>query len=50
MGRLWARANARLGIVATADESAYYAWADEYLDRLAQEERISGTQTYVLPG
>jgi hypothetical protein len=39
VGRLWARANARLRIVATEDESAYYAWVDEYLDSLVSESR-----------
>jgi hypothetical protein len=37
VGWLWAGANARLGIVATEDESAYYALADEYLDRVAAD-------------
>jgi hypothetical protein len=35
--RSWTSVNARLGILATEDESAYYAWVDEYLDRLAAE-------------
>jgi hypothetical protein len=42
VGRLWARANARLRIVASEDESAYYAWVDEYLDRLVGESREIG--------
>jgi hypothetical protein len=42
VGRLWARANARLRIVATEEESAYYAWVDEYLDRLVAESREIG--------
>jgi hypothetical protein len=37
MGWLWARTNARVHIVASEDESSYYAWVDEYLDRLESE-------------
>jgi hypothetical protein len=33
----WTRTNARFRIVATDEESAYYAWVDEYLDRLAAD-------------
>ena len=35
--RSWASLNARFSIVATEQESAYYAWVDEYLDRLHTE-------------
>ena len=35
--RSWASLNARFSIVATEQESAYYAWVDEYLDRLHAE-------------
>ena len=31
--RSWASLNARFNILATEQESAYYAWVDEYLDR-----------------
>ncbi len=30
----WATINARLDILASDEESAYYAWADEHLDAL----------------
>ena len=33
----WAHVNARLNILATDEESEYYAWVDEYLDRLQAE-------------
>ena len=37
----WAGINARLRIVASDDESAYFAWVDEYLDRLHAETAAS---------
>jgi hypothetical protein len=37
VGWLWVRANARVHIVANEEESGYYAWVDEYLDRLESE-------------
>ena len=30
----WSSINARLNILASEEESAYYAWADEHLDAL----------------
>ena len=30
----WSSINARLSILASEEESAYYAWADEHLDAL----------------
>ena len=30
----WSSINARLNILASDEESAYYAWADEHLDAL----------------
>ena len=32
--RSWTTLNARLEILASDEESAYYAWADEYVDAL----------------
>ena len=32
----WATINARLNILASEEESAYYAWADEHLDAPAR--------------
>ena len=37
----WSRINTRFRILATDEESAYYAWVDEYLDRLKAEAAVA---------
>ena len=38
----WTSVNARLRILASDEESAYYAWVDDYLDRLYAETVAAG--------
>jgi hypothetical protein len=47
--RSWEHVNARLRILATREESAYYAWVDEYVDRLHAEAQRGRPVRRVVP-